>query len=180
MFLKICTVLAALWAAYVSIEIVREGGGLLSLSSKADLDTVVFFDGHCNLCNGFVNFVIDRDPENRVRFGSIQSHIPYLDYMNAPTDLSTMVLVQNGKVYTHSEAALRSFALLSFPWNLVSVFQWLPSPIRDLGYRTVARYRYLLFGRTDTCRAPDPSLQQRFVDAKDLFEKNEKRKPAFS
>lgn len=125
----------------------------------------VFFDGHCNLCNGFVHFVADRDPHGRVRFGAIQRHGDYLRELGAPTDLSTVVLVQNGQVYTHSDAALRTMALLTFPWNALSALHALPRPARDLGYRVVARYRYAVFGSTQTCRSPRPGDEGRFIQS---------------
>ena len=127
-------------------------------------DTILFFDGHCNLCNGFVNFVVDQDPSERIRFGAIQRHTDMLRGLDAPTDLSTMILVQNNQVYTHSSAALRTFALLRAPFHLIAALYILPRPIRDIGYRLVAKYRYAVFGKTETCRAPTGDFERRFID----------------
>ena len=125
---------------------------------------LLFFDGHCNLCNGFVDFLADRDDAKAITFGSIQRHTDFLKSVDAPYDLSTVVLVQNGHVYTHSAAALRTIALLNSPWNLLSCLYALPSPVRDLGYRFVATYRYAIFGRSETCRSPTEEFQSRFLD----------------
>ena len=125
---------------------------------------MLFFDGHCNLCNGFVDFLVDRDDDGAIAFGSIQRHQEFLKSVDAPYDLSTVVLVQNGYVYTHSDAALRTLALINAPWNLLSSLYIIPSPIRDLGYRFVARNRYIIFGKSETCRLPTEDFMSRFLD----------------
>ena len=59
------------------------------------------FDGVCNLCDGFINFVADGDeapPNNRVRFGAQQKHMELLERVGAPTDLSTLVLIQGASL----------------------------------------------------------------------------------
>ena len=125
---------------------------------------LLFFDGHCNLCNGFVDFLVDRDDARAITFGSIQRHQEFLKSVDAPYDLSTVVLVQNGNVYTHSDAALRTLALINSPWNFLSSLYILPRPIRDLGYRFIARNRYSIFGRSETCRLPSEDFKSRFLD----------------
>lgn len=75
-----------------------------------------------------------------------------------------MVLIQSNKVFVRSEAALRTIAQLDAPWNLLSVFYVIPAPIRDAGYKLVARYRYRVFGQVAECRRPTPQLEQRFLD----------------
>ena len=132
----------------------------------------MFFDGVCNLCDGFVQFVADHDPAGRVRFGAIQRHKDRLVYYGAGAyaeggehALTTVVLVQNGTVYTRSEAALRAVALLTPPWKYAAGVAYLiPGPLRDVGYKLVAKYRYRVFGESPTCRAPDPRFEQRFID----------------
>ena len=125
---------------------------------------MLFFDGHCNLCNGFVDFLVDRDDNAAITFGSIQRHQEFLKSVDAPYDLSTVVLVQNGNVYTHSDAALRTLALIKAPWNLLSSLYILPLPLRDLGYRFVARNRYTIFGKSEICRLPTEDFTSRFLD----------------
>ena len=78
--------------------------------------------------------------------------------------LSTLVLVQDGRVHVRSTAALRVAAMMDYPWKLLSTFVLLPTPIRDAAYKLVARNRYSLFGQVGECRAPTERFQARFLD----------------
>mmetsp|Transcript_36448 Transcript_36448/g.116824 ORF Transcript_36448/g.116824 Transcript_36448/m.116824 type:complete len:192 (-) Transcript_36448:677-1252(-) len=134
-------------------------------------EALLFFDGVCNLCDGFVNVVADYDPLGRVKFGAIQRHGELMESYGAgryavggDEAMSTLVLVQDGTVYVRSEAALRTIALLDPPMKYLAAFYVLPRPLRDWGYKLVATYRYKIFGQTETCRPPTPRFQQRFID----------------
>jgi len=128
--------------------------------------TVVLFDGICNFCNSSVNFIIDHDKKNRFKFAAIQSPAGQelmkkfnLDSMN----LSTFVLVEGGKYYTKTTAALRVAKVLGFPWNLAYIFILIPPLIRNIVYNIIARYRYKWFGKRDACRMPTPELKEKFL-----------------
>ena len=111
--------------------------------------SVVLFDGVCNLCNGFVNFVIDRDPGHQFKFGSLQSQkakVLLADHPAPLTELSTVVLIEGSKVYTRSTAALRIVRKLKGGWPLLYAFIIIPGPFRDVIYNFVARKRYSWFG----------------------------------
>jgi predicted DCC family thiol-disulfide oxidoreductase YuxK len=128
--------------------------------------SIVLFDGVCNLCNGFVNFLIDRDPHDRFRFGSLQSgHAKDLlkRYGHTSEHITTVLLVQNNKLYSQSTAVLKIFRLMPGAWPLLYAFIAIPSPLRDFLYNLVARNRYKIFGRKDTCRISSPELQSKFI-----------------
>ena len=131
----------------------------------------LFFDGVCNLCDGFVNFVADHDARRRVKFGALQRHRDLLVHHGAgryaeggEEELSTLVLIQDGEVYVRSSAALRVLALLDGPASALASLYVLPAPVRDLGYKLVARYRYDVFGRAETCRVPTGDFKSRFLE----------------
>lgn len=129
---------------------------------------MILFDGVCNLCNGFVQFVIARDPDGRFRFGPLQSaaaqQLIGAGVAAAPLP-DSIVLVERGRVWTQSSAVLRIARRLTFPWPLAYGFILVPRPLRDWIYGIVARNRYRWFGRRDVCMVPTPALQQRFIDA---------------
>jgi predicted DCC family thiol-disulfide oxidoreductase YuxK len=128
---------------------------------------LILFDGVCNLCSGSVQFVIARDPGAHFQFGALQSESArrVLDLYDAPDPLpDAIVLVEGGKVYTRSTAALRIARRLTFPWPLAFVFFAVPRPLRDWFYAVVARHRYRWFGRRDHCMVPTPALRSRFID----------------
>ena len=128
---------------------------------------VVLFDGVCNLCNGAVNFIIDRDPSVRFRFAALQSS--QAEALLAPLgrvpepDPQSFILVEEGRVYERSTAALRIARRLPGAWRLLYAFIVVPAPLRDVAYRFIARNRYRWFGKADTCRMPTPELRKRFL-----------------
>jgi predicted DCC family thiol-disulfide oxidoreductase YuxK len=129
---------------------------------------VILFDGVCNLCNGTVQFVVDRDPGEYFRFAALQSEAAarLLDARGHPPivgDPDSIVLVEGERVYTHSDAALRIATKLSGAWKLFAVFLVVPRVVRDVVYRFIARNRYRWFGRSETCRVPTPALRARFL-----------------
>jgi predicted DCC family thiol-disulfide oxidoreductase YuxK len=126
---------------------------------------VLLFDGVCTLCNGFVRFVIDRDPAGRFQFAPLQSDAARRVLGAAPQPLpDSLVLVENGRLFTRSTAALRVARGLRSPWPLAYLLVAVPRPVRDWVYDAVARNRYRWFGRRDVCMVPTPDLRARFLD----------------
>lgn len=132
---------------------------------------LILFDGVCNLCNGAVLFVLDRDPRARFRFAALQGdeaarrlagHGP--DAARIGASLSSIVLLEDGVLHTRSTAALRIARRLRAPWPLLYAAIAIPAPLRDLVYDWVARNRYRWFGREEACRLPTPALRARFID----------------
>ncbi|MEQ8706464.1 MAG: thiol-disulfide oxidoreductase DCC family protein [Phaeodactylibacter sp.] len=127
---------------------------------------ILLFDGVCNLCNSSVQFIIERDPEARFRFASLQSEegqgLLHTFGARLP-DLSSVVLVQDGKLYARSEAALRVARQLKGGWALLYAFIVVPRPIRDAIYNWIARNRYRWFGKKEACMIPSPDIQSRFL-----------------
>eukprot|EP00316_Scyphosphaera_apsteinii_P021424 CAMPEP_0119318018 /NCGR_PEP_ID=MMETSP1333-20130426/45321_1 /TAXON_ID=418940 /ORGANISM="Scyphosphaera apsteinii, Strain RCC1455" /LENGTH=164 /DNA_ID=CAMNT_0007324109 /DNA_START=30 /DNA_END=524 /DNA_ORIENTATION=- len=134
------------------------------LEPPPGVESWLMFDGVCNLCDGFVNFVADGDSKRNVRFGAQQRHTELLERIGAPTDLSTLVLIQGENFYLYSSAALRTLAVMDWPYRSLSVFTLVPPVVRDSVYRLVARYRYQLFGRQESCRVPSGDFKRRFLE----------------
>jgi predicted DCC family thiol-disulfide oxidoreductase YuxK len=131
------------------------------------MPSVILFDGVCNLCNGFVQFVIERDRGGRFQFGPLQSDAArrLIRAAGAADPLpDSIVLIENGRAWTRSSAALRIARGLSFPWSLAYALIVVPRPLRDWVYEIVARNRYRWFGKRDVCMVPTPALRSRFLD----------------
>lgn len=127
---------------------------------------IILFDGVCNLCNGAVNFIIDRDPEALFRLAALQSTVgqELLQKHNLKTaDFDTIVLVEGDNIYSHSTAALRIARNLSGAWPLFYGFIIIPSPLRNVVYNWISRNRYRWFGKQESCRIPTPELRSRFL-----------------
>jgi predicted DCC family thiol-disulfide oxidoreductase YuxK len=130
-------------------------------------EAIVLFDGVCNLCNASVNFVIDRDRPGRIAFASLQSTSgqALLAEHGLPTsDFDTMVLIEKGRPYTRSTAALRVMRKMRMPWPLLYPLILVPPLLRNPFYNFVARRRYRWFGKQEACRIPTPELRQRFLE----------------
>ena len=126
---------------------------------------VILFDDVCNLCNASVNFVIDRDPDGFFQFAALQSDFAagLVNTYGVGQGLDTIVLVESGKVYDRSTAALRIAKRLTGPWPLLYAGIVIPKFLRDSIYRFIARNRYRWFGQTEACRVPTADLQARFL-----------------
>ena len=148
---------------------------------------VLLFDGVCNLCNGAVRFVLERDPAGKIRFASLQSAAARellqahagarpngpprgntLEHSSEGADdrgpaLSSLLLVEGGRIYSRSTAALRLAGHMRAPWPMLRVGLLVPERWRDAMYDAVARNRYRWFGRSDACRLPTPQEASRFL-----------------
>jgi predicted DCC family thiol-disulfide oxidoreductase YuxK len=131
------------------------------------VSATILFDGVCNLCNGFVQFVIARDPKAHFRFAALSSDaaVRLLREAGVAGPIpDSMVLVEDGRAYFRSDAPLRVARRLAFPWPMVSVFLIVPRFIRDRAYDAIAARRYRWFGRQDACLLPTPELRNRFLE----------------
>jgi len=127
---------------------------------------LLLFDGVCNLCNGAVNFVIDRDKDQQIKFASLQSKLgqQISEVYKLPSeDFQSMILLKSGKIYLRSNAALEVSRYLTGGWPLFLGFKIVPRFLRDWIYRVISDNRYRWFGKKDQCRIPTPELKNRFL-----------------
>lgn len=130
-------------------------------------EPVILFDGVCNFCNYWVNFAIKRDRKKKLKFTTLQGEtakqlLP--QYNINPTSLSSVILIDNGKAYTQSSAAIRICKYLNGGWKLFYGLMIIPKFIRDLFYNIIARNRYKWFGKKEECMIPTPELRERFLN----------------
>ncbi len=128
--------------------------------------SILIFDGECNLCNNWVNLVIRFDKKQRFKFCTLQSQIGRKligKQFSLDTFPETVVLFENGKLFTHSTAALKIVQHLAFPVSLLAVFKIIPVKMRDGMYNWIARNRYKWFGKRQSCRVPEPEIMHRFL-----------------
>lgn len=126
---------------------------------------VIFFDGVCNLCNNFVDFVIKNDQEEVFYFASLQGDFAKEVEALAPyrEAMSSVVLWREGRTYTESTAALEILITLGGLWKFLRLFYLVPKFLRDPVYRYISRNRYQFFGKRETCRLPTPEEKARFL-----------------
>jgi len=133
---------------------------------NANNTSIILFDGVCNLCNSSIQFIIKRDLKHRFQFSSLQSdasHDILLQFQLKNSNLDSIILIENGKIYQKSTAILKIFKNLTSLWRLSYIFIIIPKFIRDFVYDIVAKYRYKWFGEKNSCMIPSKELKNRFL-----------------
>lgn len=129
-------------------------------------DHLVIFDGVCNLCNGTVQFIIKRDRKKKFSFTTYQSSAgrDILNQHGFPaTDQSTVVYVKNSVPCFKSKAVLEILRDLGCCWNFLHILIVIPPFIRDFVYDIIAKNRYKVFGKRESCMVPTSELMDRFL-----------------
>ena len=141
------------------------------------MSAVVLFDGVCNFCDASVNFVIEHDRDGYFKFAPLQSEtgmklaaeygldskVSSVENRDGSIPIDSVIMIEDGKAYTHSAAALRIARHLGVPWSWLYGLNVVPAPVRDFFYRLFAKYRYRFFGRKDECMLPTPEVRARFL-----------------
>ncbi|MBX2910417.1 MAG: thiol-disulfide oxidoreductase DCC family protein [Chitinophagales bacterium] len=127
---------------------------------------LILFDGVCNLCESSVQFILLRDEQAYFQFASLQSDSAnkvLTQHGLRTSNFDSIVLIENGKIYQRSDAALRIAKQLSGAWKLFYAFIIVPRFIRDAVYNIVAKNRYRWFGKKNECMLPKPEWKHRFL-----------------
>jgi predicted DCC family thiol-disulfide oxidoreductase YuxK len=136
-------------------------------TESPDDESIVLFDSVCNLCSGFVQFVLPRDEAGQYRFASLQSDAgqALLAEHDLPRDeLESVVLIEDGESHVKSAAIIRIATGLGGAYRLLSPFRYVPRSLRDRIYDFVADHRYRWFGKKDRCMMPSEDVESRFLE----------------
>jgi predicted DCC family thiol-disulfide oxidoreductase YuxK len=125
---------------------------------------VIFFDGYCGLCTRSVQFILKNDRKNVFRFASLQSAFA-ANTLPPDTETNTFVLMDGGRLYTRSDAAIRTLQKLGGIYRCSVVLFVIPAFIRNAMYRFIANNRYRWFVRNDSCYLPTADRKDLFLDA---------------
>lgn len=135
--------------------------------------TLVFYDGVCGLCDRFAQFLMARDPAGRIRFAQLQGELARRElapHGHDPADLDSVIVIADWqsprqRVLARSRAVLHAVGCLGGVWSLLArIARVIPQGVSDLAYGLIARRRYRLFGRFDSCPLPRPEWRNRFLD----------------
>lgn len=129
-------------------------------------NSIILFDGVCNMCNGAVNFVIKHDQKKKFKFASLQSEAAaqLLQGHEDLKNLNSVVLLEESQLFQKSIAVLKVLKHLPWYWQWAQVFWMVPRPLRDALYDVIANNRYNWFGKKDQCMIPTPELKSRFLN----------------
>ena len=138
----------------------------MALEPTASGESVIVFDGVCNLCSRWVRFLLPRDRKGVFRFAAMQTEAGQRllrQHGLDPLDPVSFLFLDGGRAFTDSTAILRVLIRLGWPWRAAAIGYVVPRPIRDALYRWVARNRYRWFGRREACFVPAPEARGRFL-----------------
>ena len=131
-----------------------------------DDKVLVVFDGVCVLCSGFAKFILKRDSAFAFRMTTAQSPLGQALYRHYGLDAETFetnLVIADGRAYAKLDSVAVTGARLGRAWRALTLLRLLPRPLADWLYDRVARNRYALFGRTDSCMIPPPEWRERFI-----------------
>lgn len=127
---------------------------------------IVVFDGMCVLCSANAQFVLANDKAQKFRLAAMQGPVGSALFQHFgidPNDPDTIIVVDGDKVWRDSDAVLKIYAGLGWPWRIAGIFRLVPRLIRDPMYRLVARNRYRVFGKRETCWVPTADQANRVL-----------------
>lgn len=127
---------------------------------------IIVFDAVCVLCCANAQFVLRHDRAGVFRFASMQGEVGaelYRSFGIDPQNPDTLIVVDSGQVLRDSDAVLAIYGGLGWPWRAALLFKLVPRRLRDPLYRWVARNRYRIFGRRESCWMPEPEHADRIL-----------------
>jgi predicted DCC family thiol-disulfide oxidoreductase YuxK len=128
---------------------------------------IILFDGVCNFCNYWVNFVLKRDHKNLFLFAALQSKAgqEFLTKFNlSTTNFDTFILIDGDSFQTKSDAAISIASNLSGWPKILLIGKIIPRFIRNCIYDLIAKNRYKVFGKRESCRVPTKDEKEKFLD----------------
>ncbi len=137
-----------------------------------ELENIIFFDGVCSLCNGFIDFLIKRDSGRLFRYAPLQGstateRLPISRYKVLGPDgpsFTSVIYLKDGRMLSQSDAAIEILSDLGGLWRLASVLKLIPQVIRNSVYTLIATHRYEWFGKRETCRVPTKEERKLFLE----------------
>jgi predicted DCC family thiol-disulfide oxidoreductase YuxK len=126
---------------------------------------IILFDGVCNLCNNFVPFLIKFDKNNIFRFAAMQTKAGenIIQEYGVLNDRKSIILIKEGVVLYKSDAIIEIARQIT-GWPSILKYGFLfPKFLRDGIYDLIAKNRYYLFGKKETCSIPSEKDSKRFI-----------------
>lgn len=126
---------------------------------------LLLYDGHCALCNGFVDFILRFDKKKKFRFAALHSEVSfyYQQKFKWNSNGDTVILISNNTVYMYQHAAFKVLHVLGLPWSIFLIFKIIPNFISAAIYKGIARKRYSWFGKYEICPIPKAENRKQFI-----------------
>jgi len=126
------------------------------------MKSIIIFDGLCGLCNKSIGMLIKLDKYKIFKYTSLQGE--YVKELDVEEGFESIIFYEDGTLYYKSTAILKILRSLGGMWVVVNVFYLIPRAVRDAIYNVIAKYRYNIFGKIDSCRMPKKGEETLFID----------------
>lgn len=136
------------------------------LQARLDGRDLIVFDGECVLCSAFFRFIVRIDTAQRFHFAHAQSDLGADLYraLHMPVDdFDTNLVIVDGMIFERLDAFAAAMRAVGWPYRALAVTRFIPEPLRRFLYDRIARNRYGIFGRYETCMIPDARLRARIL-----------------
>ena len=126
---------------------------------------LLLFDGICALCNKSVQFILRHEKDTSIKFAALESDAVkiLLNGGDFPNNVNSVILLTHDQHFVRSDVLVVVARYLKFPWSLLTAISFIPKPIRDGIYDRIARIRYRVWGKYDSCPLPDDNQLDRFI-----------------
>ena len=127
---------------------------------------IILFDGICNLCNYWVDFIIKRDKDKTLKFATLQSDAGKKianQFSIVNKNIDSIIFIKGGNYFARSDAVLEIAKELKSVWKILYLLKVIPRHLRNFIYDLIAKYRYAIFGKRNSCRVPTSEEISRFI-----------------
>lgn len=122
---------------------------------------IIIFDGICGLCNKSIDILIKLDTQKLFHYTSNQGE--FVKTLDIEPELDSIIYYEDGILYYKSTAILKILQALGGLWSMTTVFYLIPRILRDAIYDIIAKYRYRIFGKMESCRMPKKDEKKLFI-----------------
>ena len=126
------------------------------------MQRIIIFDGICGLCNKSINLLIKLDTHKIFQYTSLQGE--FIKTLNIEPDIDSIIFYEDDMIYYKSTAILKILRSLGGGWIFVNIFYLIPTFLRDIIYDVIAKYRYAIFGKMESCRMPKEEEKNLFLE----------------
>jgi predicted DCC family thiol-disulfide oxidoreductase YuxK len=132
----------------------------------AGVEPIVLYDGVCGLCNKTVRWILRKERDHALKFAPLQGPTAAAlraRHPNIPQTLESVIYVDGGRAHLRSKAFLYAAKHMRAPWRWGHALRWMPGFLLDLPYRLIARIRYRVWGKSESCELPAAEHRARFL-----------------
>lgn len=123
---------------------------------------IIFFDGQCNLCDRFANFVFKRDVKRKFLYAPLQGVTARQRLKEEDIKgLKSIVVLKNDIVLKETQA-VKTVMQQIYP-RYSGFFALFPSYFFNVFYRLIAKNRYKIFGKKDNLYQPSEDQKKYFL-----------------